>query len=126
MNDEAFPYLMQLYKRVFASQDPALVQLPFDASVLDRYRGAPGFELIRTETIGRVKREGGWAIDVGIADGGRTLHACLGDVLNALPDAEREHWAQHAVPIPSMSRFFLQARLAPGGCIDDGEVRPWD
>ena len=126
MDDDAHPYLMQLYKRAFRSQDPSLVQVAFDAAVIDKYRGAPAFEVIRTDTIGRVKREGGWAIDVGIAGDGRTIHACLQDVMHGLPEDEREHWAQHALPLPSMSRFFLQARLAPGGCIDDGEVRPWE
>jgi hypothetical protein len=126
MTDDALPYLRQLYKRALRTQDPALIQVPFDAAVVDKYRGAPGFELIRTDTIGRVKRAGGWAIDVGLAADGRTLHASLGDLLNALPEEEREHWAQHVLPLPGMSRFFLQARLAPGGCMDDGEVRPWD
>jgi len=126
MDDDAFPYLMQLYKRAFKAQDPAQIQVFFDPSVVDKYRAASGYEVIRTDTIGRIKRAGGWAIDVGIAGDGRALHACLRDVLQGLPDEEREHWAQHALPLPGMSRFFLQARLAPGGCIDDGEVRPWD
>jgi hypothetical protein len=116
---------MQLYKRAFSSQEPGLVQLSFDAAVIDRYRSAPGFELMRTETIGRIKRQGGWTIDVGIAEDENTVHACLHDIMYTLPEADREHWAQHVVALPPMSRFFLQARLAPGGCIDDGEVREW-
>ena len=119
------PYLMLVYRRAFRSQDPALVQVSFDAAVLDRYRGAPGFSLIRTDTVGRIKREGGWSIDVGIGEEGRTIHACLQDVLHALPEEEREHWAQHVVTL-SMSRNFLQMRLAAGSCIDDGEVRDWE
>src|SRR3990172_1651499 len=94
------PYLMLVYRRAFQSQDPALVQVSFDAAVLDRYRGAPGFSLIRTDTVGRIKREGGWSIDVGIGEEGRTIHACLQDVLHALPEEEREHWAQHVVSLP--------------------------
>jgi hypothetical protein len=31
---------------------------------------------------------------------------------------------QHVVALP-MSQHFLQMRLAPGGCVDDGDVRPW-
>ncbi|MEX0786186.1 MAG: hypothetical protein WD939_06075 [Dehalococcoidia bacterium] len=119
------PYLMLLYRRVFSSRDPGLVQLSFDARVLDRYRGANGYSLIRTDTVGRVTREGGWTIDVGIGDEGRTVHASLRDLLDALPDEERDHWAQHAIALP-MSERFLQMRMVAGACIDDGEVREWE
>ena len=117
------PYLMQVYRRAFNSGDPALVQVTFRAAVLDKYRGAPGYELIRTDTVGRIKREGGWSIDLGIAPGEETVHACLYDLLNALPEGERDHWAQH-VAMPA-SEKFLAMRLAPGSCFDDGEVREW-
>ena len=125
MPEPVNPYLMQLYRRAFRTQDPALVQVSFDAAVIDKYRGIPGFELIRTDTVGRVKRQGGWAIDVGIAGEGRTVHASLHDLLQALPEEEREHWAQHVVA-PPLSEHFLQMRLAAGACIDDGEVRDWE
>ena len=123
MADEPNPYLTQLYRRAFAAQDPALVQISFDDAVLDRYRGEAAYSLIRTDTVGRVKREGGWALDVGIGRG--TIHASLFDLLNALPEKERDHWAQHVVTLP-FSRNFLQMRLSPGSCIDDGEVRSWE
>ena len=116
------PYLTQLYRRAFGSQDPALLQVTFDAAVIDRYRSAPGFELIRTDSAGRISKQGGWSIDVGIA--GDTVHASVRDVMDALPEAERDHWAQHAVALP-MSQRFLQMRLAPASCFDDGEVRAW-
>ena len=119
------PYLALAYRRAFTTQDPALVQVCFDIAVLEKYRGVPGFSLIRTDTVGRLKREGGWAIDVGIGEEGRTIHASLGDVLHSLPEAEREHWAQHAVSLP-LSEQFLRMRLQPGSCFDDGEVRPWE
>ena len=119
------PYLMLLYRRAFQSQDPALVQVCFDIAVLEKYRGAAGFSLIRTDTVGRVKREGGWAIDVGIGEEGRTIHTSLGDVLHNLPETERAHWAQHVVTLP-LSQPFLQMRLQPGSCFDDGEVRSWE
>ncbi len=125
MNDEARVYLTQLYRRAARTQDPALVQVSFDIAVLDKYREAAGYSLIRTDTVGRVKKEGGWSVDVGIGEEGRTVHACLQDFLHALPEEERDHWAQHVVALP-MSRAFLQMRLAPGSCIDDGEVRPWE
>ncbi len=125
MAEEPNPYLMQLYRRAFQAQDPALVQVSFDAAVLDKYRGATGYSLIRTDTVGRLKREGGWTIDVGIGAEERTVHACLHDLLHALPEEEREHWAQHVVALP-MSHHFLQMRLVAGSCIDDGEVRTWE
>ena len=119
------PYLTLAYRRALTSQDPALVQVSFDVAVLEKYRGAAGYSLVRTATVGRVKREGGWTLDLGIGEGGRTVHACLGDLLHNLPDAEREHWAQHAVSLP-LSEHFLRMRLTPGACFDDGEVRPWE
>jgi hypothetical protein len=122
--DDAGLYLRLLYRRAFASQDALPAQLGFDAAVLDKYRGAAGYSLIRTDTVGRLKREGGWSIDVGIGEG-RTIHAAIGDIIHKLPDAEREHWAQHAVSLP-MSKMYLQMRLSPGSCFDDGEVRPWE
>ena len=124
MADDAAVYLTQLYRRAFRGQDPALVQLSFAVAVLDKYRGVEGYSLIRTDTVARLKREGGWTIDFGIGPGEGTIHACLDDLLHALPEQERDHWAQHVVALP-LSRRFLQMRLAPGGCIDDGEVRPW-
>ena len=125
MPSDAELYLRLLYRRAFAAQDPASAQVSFDAAVLKKYRGQSGFSLIRSATVGRVKREGGWSLDVGIGDEGRTVHAALGDLIHKLPEPEREHWAQHAVA-PPMSRMYLQMRLSPGSCFDDGEVRPWE
>ncbi len=125
MPDEASVYLRLLYRRAFASQDPLPAQVSFDAAVLDKYRGQAGYSLIRSNTVGRVKREGGWSIDVGIGEEGRTVHAALGDLMHKLPEPEREHWAQHAVALP-MSQMYLQMRLSPGSCFDDGEVRSWE
>jgi hypothetical protein len=124
MPDEQ-PYLMLLYRRAFAARDASLVQVSFDARVVDRYRGAPGYVLDRTETVGRIKREGGWTLDLGIDEEGGTVHASLGDVFSVLPEEEREHWAQHVVALP-MSQRFLQTRFGGAACIDDGEVRAWD
>lgn len=125
MSDAPNPYLSLVYRRVLQQQDPALAQVSFDIAVLDKYRGTAGVSLIRTDTVGRIKREGGWSIDLGIGEDGRTVHACLFDLMNALPEQDRDHWAQHVVALP-MSERFLQMRLSPGSCIDDGEVRPWE
>ena len=120
---ESDPLLTALYRRVLAGQH-GLTQVAFDAAVLDRYRGQSGYSLVRTDTVGRLKREGGWSLDLGIDPRAERLHACLED-LAALPDEERQHWAAH-VALPEASRHFLQMRLHPGACIDDGEVRRWE
>ncbi len=42
MADELNPYLMQIYRRAFLRQDPALVQVSFHSAVLDKYRNDDG------------------------------------------------------------------------------------
>lgn len=111
-------------RRALAAGDPASLQVHFEAGVLDRYRQTGGFSLIRTDTVGRIRKEGGWALDLGIAPGDELVQAAVGDLLR-LPEEDREHWSQFAVALPS-SKVFLQMRLAPGACFDDGEVRPWE
>jgi len=111
-------------RRALAGGDAANLQLHFAVALLDRYRGGAGFSLIRTDTVGRLKKDGGWSIDFGIAPGEELIHAAVSDLLR-LPEAEREHWAFHATALPA-SKMFLQMRLAPGSCFDDGEVRPWE
>lgn len=123
MSDEANLYLRLVYRRVLKNQNPSLAQVSFDSSVLNKYRGQSGYSLIRTNSAGRIKREGAWSIDLGIADS--TVHASLRDVMNNLPEAERGHWAEHAVALP-MSDAFLQMQLQPSSCFDDGELRAWE
>jgi len=120
---ESDPFLVVLYRRVLSGRHD-LAQVSFEAAVLDRYRGQAGYSLIRTNTVGRLRREGGWSLDFGIRPDEGCLHASLGDVA-ALPEDEREHWASHVV-LPGISRNFVQMRLHPGPCIDDGEVRRWE
>jgi hypothetical protein len=122
MSDNATLYHRLLVRRVLASNDAALLQVTFDLAVVQKYRDEPAVTLIRTNTAGRIKREGAWSIDVGIE--GDTVHASLRALL-VLPEAERQHWAQYAVALP-MSQAFLQMQLQPGSCFDDGEVRAWD
>ena len=110
-------------RRALGAGDPSLLHLHFEQAVLDRYRGAPGFSVIRTDTVGRVRKQGGWALDFGIAPEEDAVHVQAVDLLR-LPEAEREHWAEHGITLPS-SRMFLSMRLTPGSCFDDGEVRPW-
>ena len=125
VQEESRDYLGLIYRRVFQQQDPALVQVSFAARVVDKYRGAPGYRLVRTDTVGRITREGAWSLDVGIVEEAGVIHARLSDLMYTLPEAEREHWAQHVVA-PPMSRAFLQMSLAPSSCIDDGDVRSWE
>lgn len=117
-------YLRLMYRRAFVARDPALVQIAFEAAVLDRYRETPGFSIVRTDSAGRVKKEGGWTLDFGIALGDESIHASWRDIETRLPDSEREHWADH-VPATAVSENFVRMQLAPGGCFDDGDVRRW-
>jgi hypothetical protein len=110
-------------RRAFAQHDPKLLQVHFEAEVLDRYRGAAGFSIIRTDTVGRVRKEGSWSLDFGISPDEQAIHASWGD-LSSLPDAELAHWASAALPRAS-SRVFISMRLSPGACFNDGEVRGW-
>jgi hypothetical protein len=117
-------YLKVAYGRALGAGDPSLLQLTFDAALLERYRGG-AFSVIRTDTAGRVRREGGWSIDFGIAPGDERIHASWRDVSSRLPEGERTHWAAHAAGAAELSTNFLRMQLAPGSCFDDGEVRPW-
>ena len=110
-----------LYLRVFGGNQGA-AQVWFDQRVLDRYRALPGWRVMRTNTVGRVRSPEGWQFDFGIADGDRLLHASVADLAQTLPQSERQHWAQHVVGLP-VSRNFLAIRMTPGSCFDDGDLR---
>ena len=122
--DEATLILRVVVRRLLAGDDLSDVPLHLDVAVLDRYKSASGYALIRTDTVGRLKKEGGWSLDFGIAPDETLIHVFAGDLLH-LPSSEREHWAAHAVALPA-SKMFLQMRLAPGSCSDDGELRQWE
>jgi len=125
-----------ILRRVLRAGDGRALHLRFRAEVLDRYRDHPTAQLIRTATVGRISVPGSWSLDVGIAEpppeapetpgapSAPILHATLGDLLDRLPERERDHWIEHLVPQPA-SVNFLQMRMAAGACIDDGEPRPW-
>lgn len=110
-------------RRAIVGGDPALLALHFDVAVLQRYRDTGGFSIIRTDTVGRVRKEGGWSLDFGIAPDETLIHVTFADIAN-LPDNEKEHWAANVAVLPS-SKMFLQMRMAPGSCFDDGDVRKW-
>ena len=119
----AEPRLAVLYLKVFGG-DLGAAQVWFDQAVLDKYRAQTDFRVIRTNTAGRVRSPAGWALDFGIADDDRLIHASAGDLAQRLPPPERQHWVSHVVTLP-FSRNFLTMRLVAVSCIDDGEVRSW-
>ena len=104
--------------------DLGALHLWFDQRVLDRYRAQSGWRVMRTNTVGRVRSPEGWSLDFGIAPDNQLVHASASELSQRLPAPERQHWAQHTVT-PVGSRNFLTMRLAPGSCIDDGELRDW-
>lgn len=119
---EASPQRSMLYLRVLG--DPGLAQLWFDQRVLDRYRAAEGFRVIRTDSAGRVRSPAGWSLDFGIAADDQLIHLAAVDLGQRLPQPERQHWIAHLIT-PPVSRNFLIMRLGAGSCMDDGEVRDW-
>lgn len=113
-----------LYRRALSQGSPDLLQLWFRSEVLDAYRGRDGYSIIRSNSAGRIKKDGGWSLDFGIADNDRLIHASWGDLVSRLPESERAHWAEQAIA-PEPSDNFLQMQMAPGSCFDDGDIRPW-
>jgi hypothetical protein len=118
-------YLKIVLRRALTNGDPGLVQLSFDAAVIDRYR-QQGYQVIRTDSAGRIRKQGGWSLDVGIADDDATVHCSWAALTTALPESERDHWAMHAVPSAALSENYLRMQMSPGSCFDDGELRSWE
>lgn len=120
---ETNPWAGVIYSRAFAAADPSLVQVRFHARVLDRYRER-GYDIKRTDTVGRVRKEGGWSLDFGIGAGDATIHAGFADLTQRLPSEELPHWAEHVAQY-DLSENYCKMRLHPGSCIEDGELRDW-
>lgn len=123
MSDRINPWARAIYSRALAAADPALVQIRFHAAVLDRYRHQR-LEIKRTDTVGRIKKRGGWSLDFGIGKRDLTIHAGFQDLIQRLPKEELQHWADH-VAQPDLSENFSKMRLHPGSCIEDGDLRDW-
>ena len=113
-----------LYRRVLSGQSPTLAPIFLDAAVLAKYRGRPGFSVMRSNTIGRLKKEGAWSLDFGLSPQEGLIHLAVGDLVSRLPAEERDHWVGHIVA-PPLSENLTKAQLSPGGCIEDGDTRPW-
>ena len=117
------PSLRPLYERVFGG-DFGATPLWFKWTVLDAYRGRPGWRVIRTNSAGRVSSPDGWSLDFGIVDEAQLVHAGVADVSQRLPKREQSHWLEHLVA-PGASRNFVLMRLGAAACIDDGDLRDW-
>jgi hypothetical protein len=109
-------FLRVTQKRALDSSDPALLQVGFDVAVLARYRESPAFEVMRTNTVGRVRQQRGWSLDFGISPGEATVHASW---------QARAHWSAHVAPLTTYSDMFLRMQLSPSSCFDDGDLRSW-
>lgn len=116
--------LQVLLNRALHQGSPDLLPVCFRVEVLDAYRGRPGFSLIRSDSAGRLKQDGGWSIDFGISPGDELIHLTWRDLLSRLPESERASWLEFTES-PPLSTNFLQMQMAPGSCLDDGEIRPW-
>jgi hypothetical protein len=117
------PQLALIYGRVLAG-DTGLAQVWFHQAVLDKYRSQTGVRVIRTNSAGRIRTQGGWNLDFGIAGDDTVIHASAADLAQRLPPGERRHWLSYVVAPPA-SGTFLVMRLGAGHCMDDGEVRTW-
>jgi hypothetical protein len=112
-----------------ASGDASLLTLRFRAEVVERYRAIEGAQVIRTRTVGRVALRGQWSLDMGIvegdgAPGDAEVVITFRDLVDRLPEREREHWLSHLVTGPS-SENYLQMKMASNACVDDGETAAW-
>lgn len=103
-------------------KQPDLAQVSFEVAVLDKYLALSDLKVTRTRSVGRVKAAT-WSVDFGIAPDEKTLHVTLNQLLQKLPEAERDHWLSHA----DGSRFSENYLKMQGShaCIDDGNLRPW-
>ncbi len=123
MSDDINPWVRAIYSRAIAAADPAGVPIRFHATVLDRYR-RQGLQIKRTDTVGRIKKPGGWSLDFGIGKDDLTVHTSFQDLAQRLPEEELQYWVNHVAEY-DLSENYLKMRLHPGSCIDDGDLRDW-
>ena len=120
----ADPVWRRTVARAVASNDAAALPLHLSARVLDRYTARAENKLLRTDTVGRLIQPGCPVIDFGIIAGDEAIHLRFADLVQLVPEAERDHWLDHLLA-PELSRTLLQMQLSPGACHDDGELRDW-
>ena len=124
LEDQAARALQRaLLQRALTAHDAGRLILRFDAAVVDRYRERGG-KLIRTRSVGRISFPGLWSLDVGIPPGAAEVQVQFEELLERLPEEERDHWLDHLVVEPA-SFNFLRMRMAAAACIDDGDAEAW-
>lgn len=112
-----------LLRRALAARDSGRIHVRFDGAVIERYRAFEGAQLLRTRTVGRIAVGARWSLDVGIAPDG-SLHVPFQELVDRLPEEEWPHWIDHlAEELASIA--FLQMRLSPVACIEDGDTELW-
>jgi hypothetical protein len=100
-----------------------LMQVWFESSVLDRYRGDPDCRILRSDSAGRLRGPGGWLINFGISPDDGFIHMPIGTALG-ISESHRSHWLSHLAGLP-VGANFLRMTMTPGACIGDGETRDW-
>lgn len=111
-------------RRALNAGDGGRLILRFDAHVVDRYRER-GARVIRTRSVGRISFPGRWSLDVGITPADAEVQLPFKDLLERLPEEERDHWLDHLVVEPA-SMTFLRMQAAGAACIDDGDAEAWN
>ena len=101
---------------------PELAQIRFDVSVLEPYLEKSDVRVTRTRTVGRVKAAT-WSVDFGIAPDEKTIHVTLGQLMQKLPERERDLWLS-CVSDDRFSENYLKMQ-GTHACIDDGALRAW-
>ena len=101
---------------------PELAQVQFDVAVLDAYLDKSDVRISRTRSVGRVKAAT-WSVDFGIAPDEKTIHVTLNQLIQKLPERERETWLSH-VSADRFSDNYLKMQ-GSHACIDDGNLRGW-
>ena len=120
----ADPAWRRTVARAVAGGDAAALPLRFSAAVLARYLQRSDNRILRSNTIGRLIQPGKPVLDFGIVADDREIHLRFADLLQLVPEAERDHWLDHLIA-PDLSRTLLKMQLTPGACHDDGELRDW-
>ena len=110
--------------RAVSQGDCGPLPLRLSVRVLDRYLERAENRVLRTDTIGRLLQPSKPVIDFGIVGDGREIHIRFADLVQLVPESEREHWLDHLIA-PELSQTLLKMQLTPGACHDDGEVREW-
>jgi hypothetical protein len=118
----------RLLRRALAAGAPGRLHVRFRAEVVDRYRELASAEVMRTRSVGRIAVTGRWSLDLGIveAKGVSEVHVAFDDLVQRLPEEERDHWVAHAVEWPASTNFLMMSLAGGAACLDDGDTVPWE